>query len=447
MKIIIAVVSALLVITAGGAGYFINDLNGQIDSLQTELAGVSGDLGTKLDAAGVKLDDTAARLGGEIQASSANLSAAIADAGSALTEYTATASQRFATIEGDITDTGHVIDDLAYRTGETEEAFRTSVLQAAQLYDQVKQSIVMISNGQYLIGSGFIAAGITGSGIVIPKTVVTAYHVVKDLPEIFATLDDGRTCKMLVWAKSEETDIAILRFMADDGSGGMDLSALTPLSLADSRGVKVGDPVFVLGSPGDGEESRLGLKETLTSGVISQVGRGVTVSDIYQPNLLQIDAAVNFGNSGGPLFNIDGEVIGVVTARINPEQGDGISFAVPSNQVARVGKAIVYGQTGPFTYEIPWLGVTARDMLPLEVFANNNNFTGGARVTAVTGPASLGGVRVNDVIKKMDDRVINDSDEFFAVLAEYYSPGDSITLEIYRDGSLVHVTVDVRKKP
>jgi S1-C subfamily serine protease len=172
-------------------------------------------------------------------------------------------------------------------------------------------------------------------------------------------------------------------------------------------------------------------------------------------NLLQIDAAVNFGNSGGPLFNSDGEVIGVVIARMDPRLGDGISFAVKSSQILKVWSKVTPGELGGISltaeafspmYKYPWTGLTVRDNTPLEMLTITHILTAGAKVTGVTGPAIGAGVQTGDIITMIDNHQVNNSDEFYSFLAEYYAPGDTITLAIMRGEEELSITLELQEK-
>jgi S1-C subfamily serine protease len=221
---------------------------------------------------------------------------------------------------------------------------------------------------------------------------------------------------------------------------------LPAVSLGDSTAAQPGDPVFVIGSPGSPDDY-LGLKDTVTTGIVSQVRRAEIVSDKYFTNLIQVDAAVNFGNSGGPIFNIDGKVIGIANSRIDPTQGDGISWAISSNMIKKVEKIIVSGQSGEFKYDYPLLGVSMVEIPPEDIAANNNTITSGARVTAVSGPAATVGIKVNDIITKIDSRPVRDPGELSSFIAEYYAAGDSVTVTVMRGGTEMKITVKLGIKP
>jgi len=457
MKILLIIVTVILVATAAGSGYYIFNLNGQIHDLKTELVtsldGLNTSLTQNINIVNQSVSQTSGNLEKQIAASSNNLTNALADTKSSLNAFTTSAGEQFTALKSvDATNSGK-ITDLANQVTDAENLVNSTVLKSSELYEKVKDSMVQITDGSSLYGSGFIVS-VPVTSTTTYKYVVTAYHVVKNMPGIYITLNDGRSWKTLFYAGSEQSDVAFLGFNIPNDPQNPDSFANVPaLKLADSSLVKPGDPVFVLGSPGDGEESRLGLKETLTTGVISQINRGATIGTQYIADLLQFDVAVNFGNSGSPLLNANGEVIGLVNARIDPTQGDGISFAVASNQVRNICLADPEDTTSTtaedishFTYQYPWSGLTLKDILPKDIANNGNTLTSGAQVTAITGPASIGGVKVGDVIIKLDNRDIHDTDEFFSYLLENYSVGDTVTLGIMRNGEVVYITVELTEK-
>ncbi len=459
MKALLIIVTVLLVITAAGGGYYISNLDGQIHHLKTDLTGsiaqVNRDLTQNINQNTNQINQVDKTLSEQIRDSSQNLTAAINNTGASLNAYEATAEPQFTALQSADAASNGKINDLENKAADTKnqvDALSGSVLQSSALYDKVKTAIVQISDGSQLWGSGFIVSVTSGSNTY--KYVVTAYHVVKDMTAIYMTRYDGLTWKAAYFVGSETSDVAILGF---DGAGGQqnlaDFKNFPSIPLADSSKVKPGDPVFVIGSPGDGEESRLGLKETLTTGVISQVNRGATIGSQYVADLLQYDAAVNPGNSGSPLLNSDGEVIGLVNARIDPTEGDGIGLAVASSQVRNVCLALPEDPTSllsagqiQFNYRYPWSGLTLTDVFPIDIVGNGNTVTDGAKITAIASPADSTGLIVGDIIVKLDGRDIRSADEFFSYLIENYKAGDTVTIGIMRGGQAVSFALTLTTK-
>lgn len=462
MKIFLIFVSVLLVITAAGSGYYISNLTGQLHDLKTELAGsiaqVNQDLTQNINQNTNQINQinqVDKTLSAQIQDSSQNLTAAINNTGASLNSYEATAGQQFTALQSADAASSGKINDLANKAADTKNQVDTlsgSVLQSSALYDKVKTAIVQISDGSQLWGSGFIVSVTSGSNTY--KYVVTAYHVVVNMPAIYMTRYDGLTWKASFFVGSQLSDVAILGFDNADGQQNLDdFKNFPSIPLADSSKVKPGDPVFVVGSPGDGEEGRLGLKDTLTTGVISQVNRGVTIGSIYFTDLLQYDVAVNPGNSGSPLLNASGEVIGLVNARIDPSEGDGIAYAVASNQVKNVCMALPEDPTNmpsegqaEFSYQYPWSGLTLKDVLPIDIAGNSNTVTAGAKIIAVGNPASSTSLKPGDIIVKLDKREVHSADEFFSYLIENYKVGDTVTIGIMRSGQAVSFALTLTAK-
>jgi len=175
--------------------------------------------------------------------------------------------------------------------------FPQSLINANEVYQRVRQAIVRVSDGERTVGSGFI----------IDAHVVTAHHVTENLSTIYIILPDGSISPATITGSCQYSDIAVLTLE--------DELVIESLVLADSASVKIGEPVVTIGNPFD-------LTETLTSGIVSQTNRFVDIEFDQQgrwmANLIQFDAAVNSGNSGSPLLNSEGEVIGMVIARVNP---------------------------------------------------------------------------------------------------------------------------------
>jgi S1-C subfamily serine protease len=439
MKILLYIVTAVLVVTAAGGGYFISNLNNQIDNLENRLNVNNAGLESQITAA-------SADLKGVIAENNKELTASIQNVDSSLTDFTQTVDTRFNVIQGSISANAGEIAGVKDRTAAAENILDSSVLQSAALYEVAKHAIVRITDGENLIGSGFIMAGNPGTETGTMVKVVTAYHVIENLDKIYVTLFDGRSWEMKVWATAQATDIAILKFIVPQSSDLPDMLTLPALKLADSLEVQPGDPIFVIGSPGN-DTDPLGLTETLTTGVISQVRRGEMVGDKYITNLMQIDAAVNFGNSGGPFFNIKGEVIGIVIARMDPTLGDGISFAVTSNMIKKVDTIIKVGSVEEFTYDYPWLGVGTNDLAPAYILEHNNTITAGAEVMSVTGPAATAGVRVGDIITAINGQPLRDSGELSSWVAEYGTPGVMVTLTLTRNSVEMEIPVTPGVRP
>jgi putative serine protease PepD len=260
-----------------------------------------------------------------------------------------------------------------------------------------------------------------GTGFVYDTKgdIVTNQHVVDGASTVKVKFSDGSTYTATVVGTDAATDVAVLHVNAPS-------SKLQPLTLGDSSKVEVGDGVVAIGNP-------FGLDGTVTSGIVSAVGRQISSPDDTPiEGAIQTDAAINHGNSGGPLLDLHGEVIGI-TSQIQSEGGgnDGVGFAVPSNTVRSIAEQLI--SDGKAQHAL--LGVTPADT------AN------GVRIASVkTGSAADdAGLEQGDVITAVGSTQIRSSAQIRAIIAGH-QPGDQLTLTIRRDGSskTVHVTLGAR---
>jgi putative serine protease PepD len=260
-----------------------------------------------------------------------------------------------------------------------------------------------------------------GTGFVYDTKgdIVTNQHVVSGASTVKVKFSDGSTYTATVVGADSATDIAVLHVNAPS-------SKLVPLALADSSKAEVGDGVVAIGNP-------FGLDGTVTSGIVSAVGREISSPDDTPiAGAIQTDAAINHGNSGGPLLNLRGEVIGI-TSQIQSEGGgnDGVGFAVPSNTVKSIASQLI--SSGKAQHAL--LGVTPADT------AN------GVRIATVKNGSAAddAGLKVGDVITAVGSTEIASSAQIRAIIAGH-EPGDALTLTIRRDGSskTVHVTLGSR---
>jgi len=247
-------------------------------------------------------------------------------------------------------------------------------------------------------------------------TIVTNQHVVDGASDITVTFWDGSTAKATLVGTDASTDVAVVR---------VDVSAekLHPLRLGDSSELAVGEAVVAIGSP-------FGLDETLTTGVVSALDREITSpNDFTIAGAIQTDAAINHGNSGGPLLDSAGDVVGI-TAQIESESGgnDGVGFAVPSNTV----KPVVSELLADGAVEHAFLGVSL------------GTTTEGATVESVVqgSPADDAGLQNGDVIVGYDGKDVSSSAELRA-LVDGSKPGDKVTVEVRRDGETVKLDVEL----
>ena len=261
------------------------------------------------------------------------------------------------------------------------------------------------------LGSGFI---VDVSGIV-----VTNNHVIEAADEIRVTLSNDKTYDAELLGRDPKTDIAVLKF---DPEG----ATLTAVDFGDSDVMRVGDWVLAIGNP-------FGLGGSVTAGIVSARGRDIG-SGPYD-DFIQTDASINRGNSGGPLFNLDGEVIGINTAIFSQTGGSvGIGFAIASNLATNVVDQLTeFGKT-----RRGWLGVFIQEITPeiAETLGLKNE--NGALVSSVhpDGPAEAGGIKAGDVVLKFDGKPISDMRSLPRIVAET-AIDTTVKVEVLRAGKIV----------
>lgn len=256
-----------------------------------------------------------------------------------------------------------------------------------------------------------------GSGLIVDAArgyVVTNQHVVNDADEIRVTMSDGRRLHAELVGEDPEIDIAVLKIPAD---------RLHQVVLADSDKLRVGDFVVAIGSP-------FGLSQTVTSGIVSALGRSGLGIEGYE-NFIQTDASINPGNSGGPLVNLRGELVGINTAILAPNGSNvGIGFAIPSN-IARaiIEQIIEYGGVNRGVF-----GITVQDLSADLANALGSDQAHGAVVSAIkpNSAADQAGLRVGDVVRRMNGRDIRHSTDMQTQLA-LLRIGAKFEIEILRD--------------
>jgi S1-C subfamily serine protease len=327
----------------------------------------------------------------------------------------------------------------------TLQAPTTGALSAEQIYKRDAPGVVQVTATDPAQGSESL-----GSGFVIDKAghIVTNFHVVRGATKVQVSFSSKDKLVSTVVGLDPSTDIAVLKIQ-------MQASALTPLELGNSDAVRVGDTVYAIGNP-------FGYTRTLTSGIVSAVQRQITApNSLTIDNAIQTDASINHGNSGGPLLDAAGRVIGV-TSQIyaeNSQQGNiGIGFAVPVNTVRNIAAQII--STGKVAHA--YLGVSTvsitkqlstlynlpRSGLLIGTIDRNGpakraGLVGGSTNVVVGGESySLGG----DVITAVDGAPVSAFGQLRDAITRK-KPGDKLTLEIVRNGSKESVTVKLGQAP
>lgn len=268
-----------------------------------------------------------------------------------------------------------------------------------------------------------------GSGVIIDADkgyVVTNYHVIDGADEIKVTLKDGRTLKAKKIGADKQSDIALLQIPAKN---------LTAIKIGNSDALEVGDFTIAIGNP-------FGLTQTVTSGIVSALGRsGLNIENFE--NFIQTDAAINSGNSGGALVNLKGELIGINTAILGPNGGNiGIGFAIPSNMVHNlVDQILKYGEVRRGV-----LGIMGGELNADLAKAFGYDSQDGAFVNQVLphSAAAQAGIKAGDIIVKMDGRPVHSFGELRANIATM-GAGKTVKLGIFRDGKETSVDVTLRQ--
>ena len=271
-----------------------------------------------------------------------------------------------------------------------------------------------------------------GTGIVISSNgyVVTNYHVVKDADEIIVNLPNGDSHDAQIVGGDRITDLAVIK---------IDVQGLPIAQFGDSDELAGGDWIIALGNA-------LALKggPTVTLGIVSALGRTLQTEQGTLYDLIQTDAAINSGNSGGPLVNLAGKVIGINTAILRQGQAQGIGFAI-SSSIARpiIDSLIEHGHVTR-----PLIGMAGANVTSASARQLGLNVTEGVIVTRLleNGPAAYAGIRIGDVLTKMDGISTPDMSTFLGILWTY-SVGDVVQLELIREEKVHFVNIKLARRP
>ncbi len=308
----------------------------------------------------------------------------------------------------------------AYPTGEGAtlevETDRGPELTAQEIYRRVNPSVVTVL--AQLEGSASV-----GTGVIFRSDgyILTNYHVLAGGRDCTVALDTGRTYEALYVAGDERNDLAVLK---------VNLTGLPAATFGDSDQLVVGDKVYAIGNPLGVE-----LRGTLTDGIVSAINRDVWV-DGRTMNLIQTNAALNSGNSGGPLINAYGQVVGINTIKMSSDYSnvEGLGFAIPSASIRRlVNDLLTYGEIQPE----PSFGVTV-----LQTGARLEEDVWGLEVLEVTpdSAADRAGIRTGDFILSAAGREVSSSQDLLRIRRQLYV-GDQVTMEIWRGGQRMEVTL------
>ncbi|MHC1772742.1 MAG: S1C family serine protease [Flexilinea sp.] len=333
-------------------------------------------------------------------------------------------------IQDEITRLQADVKELAENPAEVTTTYSNVESEITRVVEQVGPAVVTVTASiQNTTISWFgydqTSTGTSmGSGVIISQDgyILTNNHVVSGAVDLSVELADGTALPAALVSSDEFADLAVLKV-----EGTMPGVA----KLGDSNLLKSGETVIAIGSPlGD-------FKNTVTVGVISATGRFLETDSGYQmENLIQTDAAINQGNSGGPLVNLAGEVIGINVmivrgSSMTSTYAEGLGFAIPSGTVKLISEQII--QKGAFSR--PYLGIRWADVTPRMAQTYRLPVDYGVYIMSVIsgGPADLGGLKENDIITRIGDYPVGEQSSFYNCLFKY-SPNDTVEIEVSRDG-------------
>ena len=347
-----------------------------------------------------------------------------------------------------------IVDEISKSTKNAVIAQDKSILASqdlplTEIFEKTESGVVRINVKRPDTDSR--GAGGIGSGFVYDDSghIITNDHVVTNSEKIVVTFLDGRSFNAEIVGKDVFTDLAVIKVNTD-------ADALHPLPLGDSSKLRVGEQIAAIGNP-------FGLSGSMTSGIVSQLGRLLPSQDrsFQIPDIIQTDAAINPGNSGGPLLNMRGEVIGINTA-IQSESGEfaGVGFAIPSRTVQKIIPTLIESEV----YHHPWVGISGRDIDPdLADVLGLQDAMGFLIINVLNdSPAEKTGLRGSTEIKEIDDtsyqvggdvilsvdgKIVRKIDDILIHLQREKSVGDQMVLQILRDGKVTDVIITLEERP
>ena len=314
----------------------------------------------------------------------------------------------------------------------------SSGMTTSQVSEMVSPSVVVITTEQVVYsqwswyGQNQVESG-AGSGVIISSDgyILTCAHVVSGASQITVTIGDTDYTATVV-GEDDTSDVAVLK---------IDATGLTPATVGDSDSLSVGDSVLAVGNP-------LGeLGGTVTSGIVSALNRSVTIQGSSSTNtmsLIQMDASVSPGNSGGGLFNMNGELIGLVNAKSSSSDAEGLGFAIPINDAIQVAQDLL--ENG-YVSGRPYMGITYIAVTDAQTAAQLNVNAYGVYVVDVVqgGPADKAGLKAGDRIVSIDGTEIAQKDDL-GTLMQQHTAGDTLSITVARDGQMQTVSLTLGEK-
>ena len=329
-------------------------------------------------------------------------------------------------------------DSSTDSTGNSISATSGTGLSTAQVAELVSPSVVVITTEQVVYsqwswyGQNQVESG-AGSGVIISSDgyILTCAHVVDGASTITVTIGDKDYTATLV-GEDTTSDIAVIKIDAD---------GLTPATVGNSDNLKVGESVMAVGNP-------LGeLGGTVTSGIVSALNRSVSIqssSSVNTMSLIQMDASVSPGNSGGGLFNMNGELIGIVNAKSSSSDAEGLGFAIPINDAIKVAQDLL--ENGYVTGR-PYMGITYLAVNDAQTAAQLGVNAYGIYVVDVVsgGPADKAGLKAGDRIVSIDNTEVAQKTDLGTLMQEH-SAGDTLSITVARDGQMQTVSLTLGEK-
>jgi S1-C subfamily serine protease len=369
-----------------------------------------------------------------------------------------TTSKEIDSLQSQVSMLQNQLVNLEYASNEDNQNLNEILgenVSVSQLYVQVKDSVVVI-RGMVPSNTDFFGriyySQVQGSGFIYDVTgqivVITNYHVVNDAVNITITFANGNVYPATVLGSDPYAELAVLTSEAPEYE-------YFPLEIASSSSLHVGDPVMVVGTP-------YGLTGSMSTGYVSSLGRTLseeTTGGFVIANVIQTTAALNPGNSGGPVLNYEGQVIGIATAIV--EDSEGLGFAIPSNTILREINDLI--NIGSYVNH-PWLGAQGVDMTYEIADAMNANVTYGWLITQVTsgGPSEKAGLQggtkqVNivdqrviiggDIVIAINEVRITGIDSLSAYLEEYTLTGQTVNLTVIRNNETINIQIELEERP
>ena len=344
-------------------------------------------------------------------------------------------------------NTGELIvtnGDYGQTVGEVTGIERSYEYSLIDIFEKSEESVVQVNVLRSESDGGM------GSGFVYSEDgyIITNQHVVKEAQKVTVTFLDGEAYIGDVIGRDRDLDIAVVKVNPSN-------TYIQPIKIGDSSKLKVGEKIAAIGNP-------FGLSGSMTSGIVSQIGRLLPQESGYSiPDVIQTDAAINPGNSGGPLINMKGEVVGINTA-IQSATGEfsGIGFAVPSNTVKKVVPVLI--ENGEFKH--PWMGISGTDVDPeLAEVRGLKSSKGFLVVSVIEGsPAEQAGLMGvtetkeidgrefaidGDIILSIDEKTVRKISDILVHLQREKSIGDEMVLSVNRNGEILELTMILEERP